>query len=100
MRTVTAMALMTLVSCAAKTGPTTDESPATEQPEATQQAEAPDPDELEAAEADWRARQDEINQVLSSMDRTTFIGESPTKGNPNADVVVVKFSDFECPRKV
>ncbi|NEQ49493.1 MAG: thioredoxin domain-containing protein, partial [Leptolyngbya sp. SIO3F4] len=84
---------------------TTDKTPTAEAPpeqvpaEAhTQPAEAP-PDEadLEAAQAEWRARQDEVNQVLASMDRATFIGDSPIKGNPNGEVVVVKFSDFECP---
>ena len=95
MRTVAAVALLALVGC----NSTTDSAQTAAEPPATQQVEASPPSqaEIEAAEADWRARQDEVNQVLSSMDRATFIGESPTKGNPTADVVVVKFSDFECP---
>lgn len=96
MRTGTAIALLALVGCTAKTDlPTDSAQPVAEQP-STEQA-PPSQDELEAAEADWRARQQEINQVLSSMDRSSFIGTSPTKGNANAEVVVVKFSDFECP---
>ena len=93
--TIAAAALLMQVSCASSTdSEQTAEAPAAD----TQQAEAPPTEaEIEAAEADWRARQNEINQVLGSMDRATFIGASPTKGNPNAEVVVVKFSDFECP---
>lgn len=93
MRKVTVAALLVLVSFAAATA-----SAQTLESLERQQAEAPPTEaEIEAAEADWRARQDQVNQVLSSMDRATFIGESPTTGNPNAAVVVVKFSDFECP---
>ncbi|MBT9312568.1 DsbA family protein [Leptothoe kymatousa] len=96
-RTVTTAALVALVGCASNSTPT-DQGPGA-QADPTQQAEGPAPSqaELDAAEADWRARQDEINQVLASMDRGTFIGSSPTKGNATADVVLVKFSDFECP---
>lgn len=94
MRLVTAAALVALIGCTSKT-----DSAAVPEPEGQpEQAEAsPSKAEIEAAEADWRERQDGVNQVLSSMDRPTFIGESPTRGNPDAEVVVVKFSDFECP---
>ncbi len=97
MRTVATVTLLALVSCTSK--PDSAQDTTDQQPSAPQQAEAPTPSqaEIEAAEVDWRARQDEVNQVLSSIDRATFIGDSPTKGNPNAEVVVVKFSDFECP---
>lgn len=87
----TALALSTLIGCGTQT------EPAQAPVESTPQQAAPTDAEIEAAEADWRARQDQVNQVLSSMDRAAFIGESPTKGNANAEVVVVKFSDFECP---
>ena len=94
-RAIAVAALLLQVSCASPT----DSEQTAEAPAAPQQAEEapPTPDELEAAEAEWRSRQNEINQVLASMDRATFIGDSPTKGNPEAEVVVVKFSDFECP---
>ncbi|MEM9806530.1 MAG: thioredoxin domain-containing protein [Cyanobacteria bacterium P01_D01_bin.56] len=100
MRTGTAIALLALVGCASKTDLATDSAPqpgTADQPPAQQASAPPSQADLEAAEADWRARQQEINQVLSSMDRSSFIGTSPTKGNANAEVVVVKFSDFECP---
>ena len=95
MRTIAAAALLMQISCATSTdSEQTAETPAAPQP--SEEA-APTEADIEAAEAEWRARQDEVNQVLASMDRATFIGESPTKGNPDAEVVVVKFSDFECP---
>lgn len=98
MRVAVVTALLTLVGCSFANNnsppPSDAEVPATGPQEATN---PPSEAEIEAAEVEWRARQDEVNRVLSSMDRATFIGESPTKGNPNADVVIVKFSDFECP---
>ncbi len=101
MRAVTVMTLLALVGCARATDEVSAvEAPTAEAP-ATAQAQPPaDPPsdaELAAAEAEWQGRQDEVNQVLATMDRATFIGASPTKGAPNAEVVVVKFSDFECP---
>ncbi|MEO0352063.1 MAG: thioredoxin domain-containing protein [Cyanobacteria bacterium P01_A01_bin.15] len=97
MRAAAVVSLLLLVSCNAATD-ATDVTDSAETPE-VQESEAPPASEadLEAAQADWQARQEEINQVLATMDRATFIGESPTKGNPGAEVVVVKFSDFECP---
>lgn len=94
MRLATGVALLTLVSCAS-----TDsvQTPETETQEQTETRQPPTEAEIEAVEAEWRAHQDEVNQVLSSMERSTFIGGSPTRGNPDAEVVVVKFSDFECP---
>ncbi len=38
-----------------------------------------------------------VTTVIGSMDRQTLIGNSPTKGNANAEVVLFKFSDFQCP---
>ena len=38
-----------------------------------------------------------VTTVIGSMDRQTLIGDSPTKGNTNAEVVLFKFSDFQCP---
>jgi len=37
-----------------------------------------------------------VTTVIGSMDRQTLIGDSPTKGNTNAEVVLFKFSDFQC----
>lgn len=92
MRIAAGVALLTLVSCAS-----TDSAQTPEGQEQAETRQPPTAAEIEAVEADWRAHQDEVNQVLSSIDRATFIGDSPTRGNPDAEVVVVKFSDFECP---
>jgi protein-disulfide isomerase len=53
--------------------------------------------ESEARRAEWQARQQQAQAVVSSMDRTTLIGSSPTRGAQNAPIVLIKFSDFECP---
>jgi len=38
-----------------------------------------------------------VTQVIGSMNRASLIGTSATKGNPNAPIVLFKFSDFQCP---
>ncbi|WP_225886996.1 DsbA family protein [Nodosilinea nodulosa] len=43
------------------------------------------------------AHQAIVTKVITSMDRASLIGASPTKGNPNAAIVLFKFSDFQCP---
>ncbi len=43
------------------------------------------------------AHQAVVTQVIGSMDRASLIGSAPTKGNPNAAIVLFKFSDFQCP---
>jgi len=54
-------------------------------------------DEQAAALAEWEAQMQQINTVVQSRDRTTLIGDSPTKGPLDATVILLKFSDFECP---
>lgn len=54
--------------------------------------------EEEAAErAQWEAQMQRLNEVVQSMDRAELIGGSPTKGPKDAPVVLIKFSDFQCP---
>ncbi|MEL6229106.1 MAG: thioredoxin domain-containing protein [Cyanobacteria bacterium J06627_3] len=96
MRTLAVAALLILVGCASAPEQTAVEAPGSEAASPAQPT-PPSEADVATAEAEWKARQEDVNQVLSSMDRATFIGESPTKGDPNAEVVVVKFSDFECP---
>ncbi|WP_052050124.1 DsbA family protein [Leptolyngbya sp. KIOST-1] len=43
------------------------------------------------------AHQTIVTQVIGSMDRASLLGDSPTRGNPNAPIVLFKFSDFQCP---
>ena len=95
---VTVAALLAVMGCTSVTDTTSADVAADSGAAAEAPAQAPPTEaELAAAEAEWKAHQEEVNQVLASMDRTTFIGDSPVKGNPDAEVVVVKFSDFECP---
>ncbi len=43
------------------------------------------------------AHQEIVTEVITSTDRASLIGSSPTRGNPNAPIVLFKFSDFQCP---
>ena len=43
------------------------------------------------------AHQAVITEVITSTDRAALIGTSATLGNPNAPIVLFKFSDFQCP---
>ena len=44
-----------------------------------------------------KAHQEIVTEVITSSNRASLIGSSPTKGNPNAPIVLFKFSDFQCP---
>ncbi len=54
-------------------------------------------DEEAAARAEWEAQMQQVNAVVQSTPRAVLIGDSPTKGPLDASVVLLKFSDFECP---
>lgn len=60
-------------------------------------AEAPASDRQETAPpATPEAHQQLVSEVINDLDREILIGNSPTKGNPDADVILMKFSDFQC----
>lgn len=37
-----------------------------------------------------------VAEVIMSSDRAELVGDSPTRGNPDAPLVLMKFSDFQC----
>jgi protein-disulfide isomerase len=48
------------------------------------------------APADLESHQALVSEVILSTDRAELIGDSPTRGNPDASLVLLKFSDFQC----
>lgn len=38
-----------------------------------------------------------VSEVIGSIDRQSLLEGSPTQGNASAEIVLFKFSDFECP---
>ncbi|MEM9004020.1 MAG: thioredoxin domain-containing protein [Cyanobacteria bacterium P01_F01_bin.86] len=46
---------------------------------------------------DLREHQQLVSEVINDLERDFLIGESPTRGNPDADIVMFEFSDFQCP---
>ncbi|MBE9063252.1 thioredoxin domain-containing protein [cf. Phormidesmis sp. LEGE 11477] len=47
--------------------------------------------------AEWDARMAEIQAVVDATPRDQLIGSSATKGPSDAEVMILKFSDFQCP---
>jgi protein-disulfide isomerase len=50
-----------------------------------------------APPASLEEHQQLVSEVVEDLDRDILIGDSPTLGNPDADIVLLKFSDYECP---
>lgn len=50
-----------------------------------------------APPTDLREHQQLVSEVIGDLDRAVLVGDSPTRGNPDAEVVLFEFSDFQCP---
>ncbi len=84
---------LTLLSCSDSPNPTQVEpveTPPAEQPALDPAAEA-------AKRAEWEAQSQLVKSVIGSMSREELIGSDATKGPLDAEVVMLKFSDFQCP---
>lgn len=94
---IIALSLVALSACAnlATEEPTTEAAPAEE--EIVEDAEALTEEEIAAMRAEWDARMAKVQSVVDATPRDQLIGTSPTKGPTEAEVVVLKFSDFQCP---
>jgi protein-disulfide isomerase len=55
------------------------------------------PTEVSDQPADLQAHQQWVSEAVADLGRDVLIGDSPTLGNPEAEIVLLEFSDFECP---
>ena len=83
--------MLTMAACSDNS-----EQAAVPEPDAPAAAEQVSPEDEAAREA-WEAQVQKTRDVIGSMDREALIGSAYTKGNEDAEVVLIKFSDFECP---
>ncbi|MGB3786631.1 MAG: thioredoxin domain-containing protein [Phormidesmis sp.] len=95
-----ALSLIGLVSCGNPAAEKAAVDPAevpTEAAEGAPAEETPTEAEIAAMRAEWDARMAKVQSVVETTPRAELIGSSPTKGPADAEVIVLKFSDFQCP---
>lgn len=49
------------------------------------------------AEARMRSAEEQLRARVEKLDRTELLGDSPARGGPDGKLVLVEFSDFQCP---
>ncbi|MEM8503517.1 MAG: DsbA family protein [Cyanobacteria bacterium P01_D01_bin.1] len=93
-----ALSLISLAACGNPVAeePTVQSVPTEELAEGLAE-EAPTEAEIAAMRAEWDARMAKVQSVVDATPRDQLIGTSPTKGPSDAEVIVLKFSDFQCP---
>ncbi len=87
----------TLLGCSDSSTSTAAKSAVDSAAEPTQAPPEESAEAEKAARADWEAQMQQIQSVLKSMDRDQLVGDSATKGPRDAEIVLLKFSDFQCP---
>lgn len=55
------------------------------------------PTEVSNRPANFQEHQELVSEAVTELGRDVLIGDSPTLGNPDAEIVLLEFSDFECP---
>ncbi len=99
-RWVLALSLVSLVACGNPVAeePSADQASApTEEELAEAEGAEPTEEEIAAMRAEWDARMAKVQSVVDATPRDQLIGTSATKGPSDAEVIVLKFSDFQCP---
>ena len=94
--------LLTLTACASsQTGAPSEGTPPDTAPAAgaTQNDGNLSPDNAAeaAAREELQAQMEQVESVVQTLDRSELIAESATKGRLDAPVILLKFSDFQCP---
>ncbi|EDX87808.1 DSBA-like thioredoxin domain protein [Synechococcus sp. PCC 7335] len=91
---------LTLLGLAACGNPSTEDVASSQVVEPTEEASpeaAPTEEEVAAMRAEWEARMAKVQSVVDETPRDELIASSATKGPRDAKVMVLKFSDFQCP---
>lgn len=96
-RCAIALSLAGLAACGNPSAKDTASNQVIEPTEETSSEAAPSEEEVAAMRAEWEAQMAKVQSVVDKTPRDELIGSSATKGPSDAEVMVLKFSDFQCP---